>query len=224
MLPWRYCHAHHLAQQGDRGADPRTRQAPRRRPLRDHLSSGGRGQATRRASLGGGKRAPAPAHSGTPRLDPSTDRRGQARGLSGYGRHVRRERLAEMMVIDSSAFFAIHEAEPEREAFEQALVGARGLAIGAPVYLETVMVLSRHGGARRWFDAYIAGYDIRIVPVDETVARLAADAFERYGRGRGHVARLNFGDCLSYAVAKSLDAPLLFKGDDFRLTDVAAAL
>jgi ribonuclease VapC len=96
--------------------------------------------------------------------------------------------------------------------------------MGASIYLQTVMVLSRHGGARRWFETYISGYDIRIVPIDETVARIAADAFERYGRGRGHAARLNFGDCLSYAVAKALDAPLLFKGGGFALTDVAAAL
>jgi ribonuclease VapC len=128
-----------------------------------------------------------------------------------------------MMVIDSSAFVAIYKAEPEREAFEQALVGARELVMGASVYLETVMVLSRHGDARGWFNTYIVGYDIRIAAVDETVARLAADAFERYGRGQAHPARLNFGDCLSYAVAKALDAPLLFKGDDFRLTDVAIA-
>jgi len=129
-----------------------------------------------------------------------------------------------MMVIDSSAFVAIYQVEPEREAFEQALVGARGLAMGGSAYLETVMVLSRYSGSRNWFDTYVAGYDIRILPLDEPIARLAADAFERYGRGRGHAARLNFGDCLSYAVAKSLDAPLLYKGGDFASTDVASAL
>ena len=61
-------------------------------------------------------------------------------------------------------------------------------------------------------------------PVDEVVAEIAANAAERYGRGSGHLARLNFGDCLSYAVAKHLDAPLLFKGDDFLHTDIESAL
>ena len=60
--------------------------------------------------------------------------------------------------------------------------------------------------------------------IDATVSWLAADAFLRYGKGRGHRAQLNFGDCLSYAVAKQLDAPLLYKGDDFIHTDIKSAL
>ncbi len=68
--------------------------------------------------------------------------------------------------------------------------------------------------------------EAEILIEDDTasVARLAADAFQRFGKGTGHKAQLNFGDCLSYAVAKSLDAPLLFKGEDFRHTDVKSAL
>jgi ribonuclease VapC len=128
------------------------------------------------------------------------------------------------MVIDSSAFVAIFQAEPERHAFEQALVGAQTLVVAASTYVETTMALSRHPRSRGWLDSYVAGYDIRIAAIDGPVARLAADAFERYGRGRSHPARLNFGDCLVYGVAKAHDLPLLYKGGDFRLTDIRAAL
>lgn len=62
------------------------------------------------------------------------------------------------------------------------------------------------------------------MPIDRAVADIAADAADRYGRGSGHPARLNSGDCLSYAVAKHLDAPLLFKGDDFGQTDIRSAV
>lgn len=73
-------------------------------------------------------------------------------------------------------------------------------------------------------DQLTAVADITFVPMDEAIARLAADAFARYGRGTGHTAALNFGDCIAYATAIHLDVPLLFKGDDFRHTDVKAAL
>jgi ribonuclease VapC len=129
-----------------------------------------------------------------------------------------------MIVLDSSALIAIYNDEPERQDFEVTLARSRASVLPACVYVETVMTLSRHSKSRQWIDATLVDYDIRVAPIDEAVARRAADAFELYGRGRGHRARLNFGDCLVYAVAKSLDAPLLFKGDDFRLTDVTPAL
>ncbi|WP_342778693.1 type II toxin-antitoxin system VapC family toxin [Phreatobacter stygius] len=70
----------------------------------------------------------------------------------------------------------------------------------------------------------IADFSVPFTSLDEPIARLAADAFERFGKAIGHPAKLNFGDCLAYATAMRLDAPLLFKGDDFRHTDVQAAL
>jgi len=86
------------------------------------------------------------------------------------------------------------------------------------------MVMRRRGKGRSWLDDFLATQDVALFGSDERQARLAADAFERYGRGSGHPARLNFGDCLVYAAAKALDAPLLFKGGDFRATDITAAL
>src|SRR5689334_9475620 len=109
-----------------------------------------------------------------------------------------------MIVLDSSALVAIYNDEPERPDFEVTLARSRASVLPACVYVETVMTLSRHSKSRQWIDATLADYDIRVTPIDEAVARRAADAFELYGRGRGHRARLNFGDCLVYAVAKSL--------------------
>jgi ribonuclease VapC len=70
----------------------------------------------------------------------------------------------------------------------------------------------------------IAAFALTLLPSDAVQARLAVEADHRYGRGTGHPARLNFGDCLAYAVAKAHDLPLLYKGGDFSLTDIRAAL
>lgn len=86
------------------------------------------------------------------------------------------------------------------------------------------MVLFRRLAGRHDLDRLVARFSIAFIPLDEPVARLAADAFARYGRGTGHPAGLNFGDCIAYATAMHLDVPLLFKGGDFRHTDVKAAL
>ena len=72
-------------------------------------------------------------------------------------------------------------------------------------------------------EALLARFNIAVVPWTDDHAGIAADAFLRFGKGR-HPANLNFGDCMAYALAKSLDAPLLFKGDDFSKTDVKSAL
>ncbi len=86
------------------------------------------------------------------------------------------------------------------------------------------MVLGKRHHGKAKLDDLVSGFFITFIPLDEPVARLAADAFSRYGRGAGHPAALNFGDCIAYATAIHLDVPLLFKGDDFRHTDVKAAL
>jgi ribonuclease VapC len=91
-------------------------------------------------------------------------------------------------------------------------------------YVEAVMVLEgRRLGSREDLDEWLALRRVEIVPVDLPLARLAADAFVRFGRGR-HPAGLNYGDCFAYALAKHLRAPLLFKGDDFARTDIQPAL
>ena len=127
-----------------------------------------------------------------------------------------------MIVVDSSALVAIYRDEPGYERFV-AVMASTPSAVPASCYLESVMALSRWPGSRGWLDRLIARERMTLIALDETIARLAADAFARFGRGTGHPARLNFGDCLSYATARALGAPLLFKGEDFGHTDVAAA-
>lgn len=127
-------------------------------------------------------------------------------------------------VVDSSAIVALFKSEPEAEALWAHVRGGVELFLPVSCYLESVMVLSRYRGSRRWLDTLTVRYDVVLLTCDPSQARLAADAFERYGRGSGHPAKLNFGDCLSYAAAASLGAPLLFKGADFALTDVRSAL
>jgi ribonuclease VapC len=91
--------------------------------------------------------------------------------------------------------------------------------------LEAHLVLSGRNqvDARDFIDALAAMPNLEVVALASPHFRAARDAFERYGKGRGHPAQLNFGDCLSYAVAKVAGVPLLFVGDDFRHTDIAAA-
>ena len=128
------------------------------------------------------------------------------------------------LVIDTSAIVAIYNKEADADSLWRQLNTGRNLFIPVSSYLECVIVLSRFNGSRRWLDDLLSEYDIAPFGSDERQGHLAADAFERYGRGSGHPARLNFGDCLVYAAAKAVDAPLLFKGTDFRATDVVAAL
>ncbi len=127
-------------------------------------------------------------------------------------------------VIDTSVLVALLYEESDADSYWHALGRFERHCIPASVYLEFVMVTNRRAGSRQWLDDMIAAFRVQIEPVDRWVAGEAADAFERYGRGTGHPARLNFGDCLSYAVARKHHAPLLFKGEDFAHTDVKRAL
>ena len=129
------------------------------------------------------------------------------------------------MIVDSSALLALIFREATADRIEEALVAAEGVAMGAPTFAETGMVLASKLGedSRALLAVLAAEIDLTIVPFTAAHGREARDAFLRYGRGR-HPAALNFGDCLSYAVAKLADQPLLFVGEDFRRTDLVAAL
>jgi ribonuclease VapC len=126
------------------------------------------------------------------------------------------------MVIDTSALAAIFFADPERQRFLNAITSAENRLLSAASVLETGIVLeSRQGeAAGREFDLFVVRANLQIVSVDAEQAELARFAWRRYGKGR-HPAALNYGDCFSYALAKSSDEPLLAKGTDFALTDIA---
>ena len=128
------------------------------------------------------------------------------------------------IVIDTSAIVAAYKKEDDASRFWKTFESNAELHLPATCYLEAMMVLRQSPGSRQWIDRFVADHEVRLLDCDPTQARLAADAFERYGRGSGHAAKLNFGDCLAYAAAFALGAPLLFKGDDFALTDVQQAL
>jgi len=127
------------------------------------------------------------------------------------------------MVVDTSALLAILQDEPERRSFNEALEAADRCSISAATLVETSIVVESRYGAEgvRALDLLLARASIDVVPVDAAQAQVARAAFARFGKGR-HPAGLNFGDCFSYALARSLAEPLLFKGDDFGLTDLAA--
>jgi ribonuclease VapC len=129
-----------------------------------------------------------------------------------------------MIALDTSAVVAIALHEPEEEPYSTHIV-ERGALIGAPTLLECHIVLSTRMPA--FVEAFMRGFvERQAVHTSEfTVAMhaTAVEAFNRYGKGRGHRAGLNFGDCMAYAVAKENDLPLLYKGDDFSHTDIRRA-
>ncbi len=131
-----------------------------------------------------------------------------------------------MIVVDSSALLAILFQEPEKQVFEDIVAGAERCMISAVNAHEAATVLRlRHGGAavgRLW--RLLAENEIEIVPFDEPQVRTAAMAFDRFGKGIHPKARLNLSDCAAYALAKNMNAPLLFKGDDFAATDLQKCL
>ncbi|HET9815285.1 MAG TPA: type II toxin-antitoxin system VapC family toxin [Xanthobacteraceae bacterium] len=129
-----------------------------------------------------------------------------------------------MIALDTSAIAAIAFAEPQAEGFAE-IIGSETSFIGWPTVLECYMVL-QSVPLRRGLDVldFVLGAPrLRIVPFNERLFEQARLAFDRFGRGR-HRAKLNFGDCMAYAVAKANNLPLLYKGDDFRLTDIRPAV
>ncbi|WP_337002405.1 MULTISPECIES: type II toxin-antitoxin system VapC family toxin [unclassified Microbacterium] len=125
------------------------------------------------------------------------------------------------MIVDSSALVAVLMAEPGADELSGALE-SRSFSLSAATLTESLIVLRGKGGEAkaRALDELLELARATVVPLDEAQARQAGDAYLRYGRGSGHPARLNYGDCFSYALAISRDEPLLFKGDDFIHTDV----
>jgi ribonuclease VapC len=131
-----------------------------------------------------------------------------------------------VIVVDASAVVAILRLEPEAAAFSLRMEQAGALCMSAVSLQEASMVLAgRHADAAAWseLDRILQDMEVEIIPHDAELARMARDAFIRFGKGR-HPARLNCGDCASYALAKKFDVPLLFKGTDFARTDIVPAL
>ena len=129
------------------------------------------------------------------------------------------------MILDTSAVIAILRAEHEAPAFAKAIETATHRRMSAVNYVEAAAVIdaSRDPIASRRFDDLIEEAQVVIEPVTEVQARIARHAYNDFGKGSGHPAKLNFGDCFAYALAKAKREPLLFKGDDFSHTDVTIA-
>jgi len=128
------------------------------------------------------------------------------------------------VVLDTSALLAMLLAEPERDAYVALLAEAEDPLISAATLVEASVVMlakTAQAGVRDLDELLVTG-GVRCVAVDDEQAKLARDAFARFGKGRSP-AGLNFGDCFAYALAQATNRPLLFKGDDFTKTDVTAA-
>lgn len=128
------------------------------------------------------------------------------------------------MILDSSAIVAVLRNEPESPRFTKAMATAEGISTSAVSYVESAVVIESGGDAiaSRRFDDFFRVSQVVIEPVTVRQAKIAREAYRDFGKGR-HKAGLNFGDCFAYALAKDLDEPLLFKGTDFRHTDVELA-
>ena len=130
------------------------------------------------------------------------------------------------MIIDSSAVIAILRNEPHAAACAEAIEAADERRMSAGNYLEAAIVAdgSRDPVISRRFDELVDTAKLAIEPVTPRQMAIARAAYRDYGRGSGHRAGLNFGDCFAYALAKDTGEPLLFIGDDFNHTDLASVL
>ena len=126
------------------------------------------------------------------------------------------------MIVDASAIVAILRNEPEKEQFNEAIAQAESRRISAVNYVEAAAVIdaSRSPISSRKFDELFREAKITIEPVSALQARIAREAYRDFGKGSGHAARLNLGDCFAYALAKVAGEPLLYKGEDFGRTDL----
>lgn len=130
------------------------------------------------------------------------------------------------MILDASAIIAILRNEPEAAALADAIESADERHISAVNYVEAAVVIdcARDAIASRRFDELLREANIAIDAVTKEQARLAREAYRDFGKGSGHRAQLNFGDCFAYALAKAAGQPLLFKGGDFSETDISPAM
>lgn len=133
-----------------------------------------------------------------------------------------------MIVIDSSAVIAIFRQEADAAHYAGLIANDDDPVISAANIVEASIVLRglkkiSADRAERWLDEFIETAGIRIEPVTPDQARIARSAHLRFGKGTGHGAALNYGDCFAYGLAKAMDAPLLCKGNDFPLTDIGIA-
>lgn len=129
------------------------------------------------------------------------------------------------MILDTSAVVAILRREPEAQRFSELVEQDAAPKMSAATYLEAgiVMDAARDAVISRQLDQFLRIAEVDVRPVTMEQARLAREAYRDFGRGSGHPARLNFGDCFAYALAKDTGEPLLFKGADFGETDIEEA-
>ena len=129
------------------------------------------------------------------------------------------------MIVDTSALIAILFVESDGGKFEKAIYDADTCRLSAGNFLELFIVIERQASAAtaQQADMFLSRARITVEPVTVEQIQIARQAFRDFGKGK-HVAGLNFGDCFSYALAKTTGEPLLFKGDDFSKTDIVSAL
>jgi ribonuclease VapC len=130
------------------------------------------------------------------------------------------------VIIDTSAIIAILRDEPDAMSFARAIAEAAIRRVSAVNFVESAVVIdaSHDPIATRRFDDFVKEANISVEPVTADQAQIARAAYRDFGKGSGHPARLNFGDCFAYALAKTLAEPLLFKGSDFAHTDIVSTL
>ena len=130
------------------------------------------------------------------------------------------------MIVDTSAIVAILRDESDAESFASAIEAAKIRRVSAVTYVESAAVIDggRDPIVSRRFDDFFREASFQIEAVTFEQARIARDAYKDFGRGSGHPAQLNFGDCFAYALAKVVREPILFKGQDFKHTDLTSAL
>ena len=127
-----------------------------------------------------------------------------------------------MIVVDTSALIAVIQAEPGAVLCQEVLRDASDILMCAATLVEVGIVAARRSASRE-LQLLLTELEPEVVPVTETRAERAVQAYRRYGKGF-HPARLNFGDCFAYELAKSRGCPLLYVGEDFAQTDVRAAI
>lgn len=130
------------------------------------------------------------------------------------------------MIVDSSAIIAIAQDEPDADRLFRALHDHPGPRISAGNLLETYLVIDQRWGdeAPAVMERVLLPIGLVVEPVTEAQVSIARDAYRRFGKGTGHPAQLNYGDCFAYSLARMLDQPLLFVGNDFAQTDIKPAL